>query len=721
MSNIVSQDIIQGVVEHITYYHETNHYCVLQVKTTDKKMLTVTGTCPQVAVGESIKAQGSLTVDKRYGQQFKATAITSMPPCTTAGIEKYLGSGLVYGIGPQLAKTLVKTFGTETLNVLEHDCEKLLKVPGIGKMRYEQLKKSWQSQQSIRNIIIFLHDHGLGTARAYQIYKIYGENSIHTIRRNPYVLSYEVRGIGFKLADQVAKKCGIADDAEIRIEAALRHVINKAIEEGHCGMEETQLIEATHECVAVDTNKILAGCKKLVSSQVLTAKNLDDKTIYFSTQHFQWEQSIAKHIRRLQHTRKKQGHNFDPMLFDSVARSSTVTLSDEQLQAIQSSLTEKVSIITGGPGVGKTTIIKQIVAYAEKSHMKTALCAPTGRAAKRMAQSCRYPATTIHRLLEIAPPDFRFKYNEHCPLKVDLVIIDETSMIDISLMHYLLQALPDHTCVVFVGDIDQLPSVGAGNVLKDLIDAHVITYTTLNTIFRQHQYSQITSNAHRINQGKMPQMDHHPQSDFFFIASQPENIVPMITHLVSSRIPAKFNLDPIHDIQVLTAMHRGSIGAQNLNTVLQQALNREKTHLECHGKTFFLGDKVIQMSNNYDKKVFNGDIGIISSMDCEQRSFTVDFGGNHLVHYTHKEADELNLSYAITIHKSQGSEYPVVVIPIAMQNYVLLMRNLVYTGVTRGKKLVVLVGEKKALAMAVNNDQRQKRLTYLRHLLQGRS
>jgi exodeoxyribonuclease V alpha subunit len=713
---------IGGAIERVTFHNAENGFCVLRVKVRGHRdLVTVLGSAPSVTAGEHIECTGTWFNDRTHGLQFKTQSLQVIQPSTLEGIEKYLGSGMVKGIGPHFAKKLVKEFGDKVFDVIEKHPKKLSQVEGIGKKRVKIITEAWAEQKMVREIMVFLQSHGVGTARAVRIYKTYGEAAIVKVSENPYRLALDIHGIGFKTADQLAQKLGIAPDSMIRAQAGVRHVLQELSNQGHCAAKHTDLVDASSKLLEIPPEIIEPAIQAEFVAKNLISDFINDEPSVFLSALYYAEVNISERFGKLL---KGKPAWFDPDLDKAIPwieQKTGLQLSESQKNAVLLALQSKVMIITGGPGVGKTTVINSILKVVKAKQMRIALCAPTGRAAKRLFESTGMQAKTIHRLLEFDPKTYGFKHNADNPLQIDLLVVDEISMVDVVLMNQLLKALPNNASLLLVGDIDQLPSVGPGAVLSNLIESEVIPTARLTEIFRQAASSQIIVNAHRINHGKMPLKSEHSDilTDFYFIpAETPEEIHAKLLQVVSERIPQRFHLHPIDDIQVLTPMNKAGLGARSLNIDLQARLNPNAgTKIERFGSTFSAGDKVIQMINNYDKDVFNGDIGKIKSIDINDGFLHIDYDGR-IVNYDFNELDEIALAYATTIHKSQGSEYPAVVIPLATQHYTLLERNLLYTGVTRGKKLVVIVGQPKALAMAIQNKRAHHRLTKLVERLQ---
>ena len=704
---------LRCVVERITYQNETSGYSVIKCRTRGSQdLITVVGTMPETHVGSVLTLGGTWRVDSRYGRQFSVETYEETLPATVYGIEKYLGSGLVKGIGPKFAQRIVKQFGAETLNVIEEDPDQLLTVPGIGKVRVERIKKSWVEQKEIKNIMLFLQGHDVSTTHATKIYKTYGNESIRVVKENPYRLADDIWGIGFRTADTIATGMGFGHDEYPRLRSGLLYTLNRLGDEGHCFATRDQLAKVGSELLEVEEKLILACLEEMIRAEdVIT----DGEAIYLPPYYYS-EVGTAKRLSAILDGTPTIHVGIDGL--PERIRVKTRTDYDEiQMQAIMSAVQNKLLVLTGGPGTGKTTTTLGIITAFREAGARILLAAPTGRAAKRLAETTGMEAKTIHRLLEIKPPE-GYQRNEENPLEGDVLIVDECSMIDIMLMYNLLKAVPDGMTVILVGDVDQLPSVGAGNVLRDIIDSGCFPVVRLTRIFRQAQTSRIIMNAHRVNRGQMPDLSNGRNSDFFFMEREsPEEAAAAITALVKDKLPRYYRVAP-SEIQVLTPMQRGEVGAGNLNQLLQGAINPGENGLRRGGYLFRERDKVMQIRNNYDKEVFNGDIGVVERVDLEDRALHVRFD-DRTVEYDSTELDELVLAYATTIHKAQGSEYPIVVMPVLMTHYVMLQRNLIYTGITRAKKGLVIVGTKKALARAVQTVTVTKRNTMLSRRLQA--
>jgi len=719
-SSPVAFDRLAGLVERVTFHNEQNGFCVLRLKVKgERELITLIGHAPAVSPGEYASASGNWVTDREHGRQFRAVFVKISPPTTLTGIERYLGSGMVKGIGPVYAGKLVQAFGMAVFDVIEQTPQRLREIPGIGEVRAKKITSGWTDQKIIRSIMVFLHANGVSTSRAVRIFRTYGQDAIKIVSENPYCLARDIRGIGFLSADTIAQKIGIAKDSPLRAQAGISYALSEASAQGHCGLPYTELVPLAIKLLEIPETVIEMAIAQEISSEVLFPDTVDNQPCVFMASLYFAEQSIAAQIRRLK-TSTTTLPTFDAdKAIPWVEEKLSIHLADSQKKAIRLSLTSKLLVITGGPGVGKTTLVNSILTIMKAKDVRPLLCAPTGRAAKRLSESTGLEAKTIHRLLEINPLSGQFKRNEDNPLDCDLLVADECSMIDVPLANQLLKAVATSTAMIIVGDVDQLPSVGPGQFLADLIDSGSVPVIRLTEVFRQAASSRIVRSAHQINQGTYPSMpEKGEESDFYFIAAdEPEAITQTVVDLVQTRLPKKFGYDAVRDIQVLCPMNRGVTGARGLNQALQAALNPPgEGSIDKFGNKFSLGDKVMQIENNYDRDVFNGDIGLVTGIDQDEDELEVTFDGR-VVSYPFGELDELVLCYATTIHKSQGSEYPVVVIPISTQHYMMLKRNLIYTGITRGKKLVVLVGQKRALAMAVKGKQVERRWSKLKERL----
>jgi len=721
--------LLQGHLERITYTNEENGFTIARVKVYGRHdLVTVVGNMMGPTPGEVLEIEGEWANHPKYGEQFKIARYRSKVPATVFGIEKYLGSGLIKGIGPVMAKRIVSRFGEKTLDIIERDARKLDEVNGIGRKRIQMIKKAWDDQREIRHVMLFLQSHGVSSGYATKIFKQYGDRAIQVVRENPYRLATDVFGIGFVTADQIAGKLGFSKDSPLRAEAGTLYVLHQLSDEGHVFYPYELLMKKCIEMLGAEEPVLTQAIGTIALRKWIVIEDLNEhdtfqenhKAVYLAKYHL-CENSIAHRIKDLLGAPKSIRTIDTEKAIAWVQARLTIRLAREQAQAVKCATESKIMVITGGPGTGKTTIIQAVLKIFSRLGVRIMLAAPTGRAAKRMSEATGFEAKTIHRLLEYSLQKGGFQRNEEKPLDVDFLVVDEASMIDTALMHYLLKAVPQSATLLLVGDVNQLPSVGAGNVLKDIIDSGAVPVVTLNEIFRQARESLIIVNAHKINQGLLPllQPEGQGRGDFFFVEQEdPEEVLRIILELISSRIPKRFGLDAVEDIQVLTPMHKGMVGAENLNRKLQDVLNPGDDGLVRGQRAFRIKDKVMQIRNNYDKEVFNGDIGTIATIDLELREVSVSFDGRE-VPYDFMDLDEIVLAYAISVHKSQGSEYPAVVIPVTTQHYMLLQRNLVYTAVTRGKQLVVMVGSRKALRLAIENDKTERRFTRLRERLKS--
>ena len=789
-TNNNSTEYISGTVERITYHNIDNGFCVLRTIVKGRKdLVTVIGNVPAISVGEHITCSGTWHNDRNHGLQFKASFLKALPPNSLEGIEKYLGSGLIRGIGPHFAKKLVKKFGMDVFDVIENEPELLRTVENIGKVRAANICANWKEQKIVREIMVFLQSHGVGTARATRIYKTYGDKAIEIVSDNPYKLASDIRGIGFISADVIAGNLGIAKNSLIRARAGVNHALLEATSEGHCGLPERLLVQNAQKLLEIDeslveeaitkeieigsltkdtlqvfgnnvgtkanitTNMIPDNVKKTKTSTVVNSGvDMVGTDTIFLTSYYVYEKNSGQMLLNMRQGEVPWEDINIAVATGWVEKKLNMQLAEVQKIALEKALQTKVMVITGGPGTGKTTLVNSILTILRAKQLKIKLCAPTGRAARRLNESTGLEAITIHRLLEIDPIKGGFKRNKNNKLECDYLVIDEVSMVDVQLLHSLLQAIPQNAALLLVGDVDQLPSVGAGQVLKDIIDSGAITTVKLTEIFRQAATSDIITNAHLINHGRLPNLvvrrsdSENPKevsakeeekqklekaqekastkekipktSDFYFIAAEPgEDIMKKLIELVTHRIPARFGFRPVHDIQLLTPMQRGGVGARSLNIELQKVLNPTyEAGIVKFGEHFAKNDKIMQTENNYDKEVYNGDIGEIKSINEQEQEVTITFYGRDVV-YDYTDLDQITLAYATTIHKSQGSEYPVVIIPLTMQSFRMLQRNLVYTAITRGKKLVIIIGQKKALAIAVKNTRSLWRYSKLREWL----
>ncbi len=716
-----STEVLAGLVDRVTFHNSESGFCVLRVKARGQRdPITVIGHAAMISAGEFVQASGGWINDRTHGVQFRAAFLKATAPTTIEGIEKYLGSGMIRGIGPVYAKKLVRTFGDAVFEVIAQEPGRLREVIGIGPKRAERIIAGWAEQKIIREIMLFLHSNGVGTLRAVRIYKTYGADAVQLISENPYRLARDIRGIGFRTADQIAAKLGIEKTALIRVRAGISFALAEAMDDGHCGLPYEDLLALARELLEVPTELVETALGLELQDGTVIAADVAGRQCIFLAALYRAEREIAAKLTALRRGKPPWPSIDADKAIPWVEKRTKLALAKSQIEAVRIAVASKVLVITGGPGVGKTTLVNSILKILLAKTVTIALCAPTGRAAKRLSESTGLEAKTIHRLLEADPRTGAFRRDAEAPLDCDLLVIDETSMVDVPLMRALLRALPDQAALLLVGDVDQLPSVGPGQVLADIILSTAVTVVRLTEVFRQAAESRIIINAHRINQGVMPDLARSGSADFYFVdAGDPEDGVGKVLEVVCRRIPKRFGLDPIRDIQVLCPMNRGGFGARSLNIELQKALNPPgDIHIDRFGWTFCPGDKVMQVENNYDKDVYNGDLGIVMAIDIEEGELAADFDGRKVT-YSFGELDELVLAYATTIHKSQGSEYPAVVIPLATQHYPMLQRNLVYTGVTRGKRLVVIVGQRKALAIAVKGARIRRRWSKLREWLAG--
>ncbi len=722
MADFRELQTIEGTVERITFYNEENGYTVARFQPKRKNYtITVVGNLMSVNVGESLRLEGHWTTHAKYGRQFEIESYTVQMPATIEGIRKYLGSGLIKGVGPVTAERIVDHFGLDTLEVIETNPRRLKEVSGVGKKRVAMIEKAWAEQQSIKEIMLFLQAHDVTTSLAVKIYKEYGDAAINVVRHDPYRLARDVYGIGFITADKIAQAVGIAHDAPERVAAGVQHVLSSFSDDGHVFARRPELVQSAADILDVGPDRVESAIDQLEAGNEV---RVEDDAVYLRPFYYA-ETGVANRLRRMLNVEHSRLAFYKSAQWDRVFaylnQGTPFQLTERQQDAVRTALTEKVSILTGGPGTGKTFTVTTIIRLLKAKNKSVLLAAPTGRAAKRLSETTGEPAQTLHRLLEFAPHQgFKFLRDSDNPLDADMIIVDEASMIDLLLMNVLLKAVDATSHLLFVGDVDQLPSVGAGNVLRDMIDAGVIPTVALDTIFRQAPDSYIIVNAHRINQGEFPIFSRSSRDFFLFPHEDPAEAAARVLDLVAQRIPRKFNYDSIEDIQVLSPMYRGEAGVGMLNERLQETLNPPepaKPETQYGSRIFRLGDKVMQIRNNYDKDVFNGDMGLVVQVNVEEQILTVSFD-DHPVDYEFSELDELLHAYAVSIHKSQGSEYPVVVVPLLTQHYILLQRNLLYTAVTRARELVVLVGTKRAIGIAVRNDTVAKRNSRLAGRLQ---
>ncbi|HEU0291849.1 MAG TPA: ATP-dependent RecD-like DNA helicase [Anaerolineales bacterium] len=734
-------DTLTGSVERITFYNPENGYTVLRLRPDHPKgihstpksglsfdgLATVVGNLPEVSPGEHLRLQGQWDRHPKHGSQFKVEVCEQTLPVTVAGIQGYLGSGMIKGIGPKLAERIVGKFKEETFDIIELKPERLLEVPGIGMDRTGRITRAWQDQKQVKEIMVFLHGHGVSTNLAIKIFKTYGEKSLETVQQNPYQLERDIYGVGFKTADRIAQALGLPVDHPSRVEAGIVFALNEMIDEGHVYVPKELLAGRAIELLNVSPELIAPALDRLAEADrirpdliplkdgsdakgnhaVSEAAGVYGSPVIYLTPFYFGEIGVAERLRTLANS-SAPARPINPVLFPEE------NLSDEQQAAIQMALTHPVSILTGGPGTGKTTCLKALIITLEAQHKRYALASPTGRAAKRLSEATGRPAKTIHRLLEYSPVE-GFKHNDKNLLDLDFLVVDEASMLDLLLTNNLLKAVRSGTHILFVGDVDQLPSVGAGDVLRNLISSGIAPVTRLNIIFRQAAHSQIITNAHLINQGKFPVFSQGEGDFFLFAAEDAATTADWIIQIVTERVPQKFGFDAVQDMQVLSPIYRGPAGVTSLNDRLQEKLNppaNDKPERRLFGTTFRLGDKVMQTQNNYDKDVYNGDIGFIRSLDLIEQTLKVDFDGRFAT-FEWSEADQLALAYVVSVHKAQGSEFPVVVMPIVTQHYTMLQRNLLYTAITRARKLCVLAGSRRAIGMAVKNNKVAQRFTAL--------
>ncbi len=716
-NNAQSAANLDGTLERIVFHNEENGYSVLRFKTAAGDNYTVVGNIADPQVGSSLKLTGEWVENAKFGRQFKMLTYETSLPAGLVGIRHYLASGLIKGVGPKTAERIVEAFGDDTFAILDNEPERLSAVKGIGKRTAIGIQEAWSEHRGIRDLIMFLQPHGVSTAYAVRIYKFYGKHALSVVQENPYRLAMDISGIGFVTADTIAQKIGFDVDSPLRAEAGTLYMLTKTSDEGHVYFPFDALVTKTSDNLNIRADLVENAIESLEREERVVIEELSNGQVaVYRTRFHAYESGISTYIKKILGSPKTVLIKNPNEIVEEVVENLGINLAEEQLEAVHTAVRSKMMVLTGGPGTGKTTITKAIVQSYKKLKAKILLCAPTGRAAKRMFETIGVEAKTIHRLLEYSPREDGFQRNENNPLACSLIIIDESSMMDTMLMFHLLKAIPLGATVIFVGDVHQLPSVGPGNVLKDVILSGVVDVVELHEVFRQAQESDIITNAHKINAGEVPFLESSKErlSDFYFIRQDdPERCAAMIVDLVKNHIPRRFGFDAIDQIQVLTPMHKGSAGSGNLNHLLQEALNPQPLCLKRGDREYRLDDKVMQLRNNYDKDVFNGDIGRICVVNTEDKKLTVRFDDEKNVIYDFNELDELVPAYAISIHKSQGSEYQAVVIPVLTQHYVLLQRNLIYTGVTRGKKLVILVGASKALTIAIKNNKMQKRFTYL--------
>ena len=714
----------KGFIDRLTYHNPENGYTIARlVVEGQRERIAIVGTLASIQEGESVEVEGAWTNHPKYGKQLKVEHYKAVYPSTLEGIQKYLGSGLIKGVGPRSAKRIVDHFGAETLDIIDEDPHRLEEVPKLGKKRVELIAAAWDEQRQIKDVMVFLQSHGITTGYAVKIFKTYGQEAIQKVRSDPYRLERDVDGIGFRIADRIAQRLGLGRDAPERVQAGIRYLLSEAADEGHvylptvrtmelpvAGVMELPavgMMERAVEILDINAELLPPALEALRANDGVVTEDL---RCYLPPLH-RAEVGAASSLKRLLRTPAEE-------LAVPTETEDGLELAPAQIQAVELVATSKVLVLTGGPGTGKTTVTRRILRLLEEGGLKVALCSPTGRAAKRLSEASGREAKTIHRLLGFQPGERQFKKGYDDRLEVDALIVDEASMIDVVLMNALLRALPDHARLVLVGDIDQLPSVGPGNVLRDIIDSAAVPVVRLTQIFRQAEKSHIIRNAHRINSGEMPIVENHADADFYFIQEgDPQRVVGLVEELCATRLPSYRGWDRRNDIQVLAPMYRGETGALNLNQRLQQRLNPHGQAHSHRGAEFWVGDKVMQVKNDYDKGVFNGDIGTIERLDAEKQVLYVRF--DYTLEYDQVDLDQLTLAYAISIHRAQGSEFPVVVLPLTTQHYVMLQRNLLYTAITRAKQMIVIVGTPKALKLAIANDKVAQRYTTLKERLRG--
>ena len=715
-------EVLAGLVERVTFHNEQTGFCVLRVKARGHRdLVTIIGSAAAISAGEWITASGDWVNDRTHGVQFRARFLRTAAPTSLEGIETYLASGTIRGIGPVYAKKLVQAFGETVFDLIETAPDRLREVDGIGPVRASRIVVAWAEQKIVREIMVFLHAHGVGTSRAVRIYKTYGTDAVQVLSENPYRLARDIRGIGFKTADAIAMRLGIEKTATARVRAGIAYALTEALDEGHCGLPVAELVPSAEKLLEVPRPLVESALPLELADGTVVADQVGTTDCIFLAGLHRAEQAIAERLLTLRAGRPAWSAIDPDRAIPWIERRTGIELAERQKTAVRLAVVSKLLVITGGPGVGKTTVIHAILRILAAKGARLLLCAPTGRAARRLSDATGLEAKTIHRLLEVDPKTGGFRRDCEHPLAGDLVVVDETSMVDVPLMHALLKAVPDRAAVLVVGDVDQLPSVGPGQVLADLIASEALPVVRLTEVFRQAAHSRIVTTAHRINAGQIPDW-RRPEgaSDFYFVAAEdPDAAVARLIDLVRDRIPRRFGFHPIRDIQVLCPMNRGGLGARALNLALQAALNPPgERRIEKFGWTFTPGDKVMQVENDYEREVYNGDVGVVEEVDPEAGEVTVAFDGGRVA-YGLGDLDRLVLAYAITIHKSQGSEYPAVVIPVTTQHYAMLRRNLLYTGLTRGKRLVVLLGQKKAVAIAVRTVAGRRRWSKLREWLAG--
>jgi exodeoxyribonuclease V alpha subunit len=716
-------DTLVGYIEHIVYQNEGTGFTVAKLNIPrQKNLVCIVGILPSVHNGETVECKGDWTRNGEYGVQFKVQEYSVKAPSDVIAIEKYLASGFIKGIGPKYAKKIVELFGEKTLDIIDESPKRLREIPGIGKKRVETLMEAWEDQKVLRHVMLFLKGNDISPAYAHRILKKYGAKCVEILTDNPYLMARDIHGIGFKIADKIARTIGMEPRSSHRVCAGIEFVLYESSSQGHVCFPMDLLLKASEELLDVDHPLVLRCYEELknekrVVEMVVASRGVAEVHVWQNPL-FYSEEGIAKELVRLKETPCSIRTIDIDKGISWVQERLKINLAIAQKDAIAQSMEGKTQIITGGPGTGKSTITQAVLALTEPLKARILLAAPTGKAAKRLNEICKRKAQTIHQLLEYDGSQKGFKRNKENPLECDLLIVDEASMIDTFLMFALLKAIPSYARVIFVGDIDQLPSVGPGNVLRDLINSKEVPVTCLTEIFRQAAGSKIITNAHRINKGIFPELTNKINDDFFFIeAEEPQLALEKIIHLVKYRLPTHYRFHPIKDIQVLSPMRKGGLGIENLNLALQEALNPQEEGIKHFGRMFCMNDKVMQLKNNYQKEVYNGDVGTICDLNFVDNEVIVQFD-DKICEYTTGDMEEITHAYAVSIHKYQGSESPCIVMPIHTTHFKLLFRNLLYTGITRGKKLVVLVGMKKAIAIAVNQDEVKKRYTGLVHQIQ---
>ena len=718
---------LKGTVERVVYRNPDNNYIIARFKSEEsQEMLTIVGQSIDAQPGERLEVKGRWVFNKKYGNQFEIETIEVLVPATIEGIEKYLGSGLIKGIGPAMAKKIVLKFKLDTLRILDESPGKLVKIEGFGSKRIQLIKNEWQKQKDIRNVMIFMQSYGISNSCSVKIYNIYGKEAIGIIRSNPYKLIEDVLGIGFKTADNISHNLGIEKDSIFRIKSGILYLLNEITDAGNCYYPLDELVSIAVSLLEVEIVQIEKGLSVLEAEkkiEIIDKNNI--KRVYLKNI-YEDEKYVCEKLKQLKDCKRKNETEIlksnDNELTDKIERISfenKIELDEIQADAVKKSITEKILIITGSPGTGKSTILNIVIKFFQQQNKKVLAAAPTGRASKRLSQTTSIEAKTVHRLLKYQPKLNKFIKNEQDQLDADLVIIDEASMLDIRLFQSFLKAIKNETNLILVGDTDQLPAVGPGNVLSDIINSGIFTVVRLQKIYRQEGKSQIIFNAHRIRDGIFPVLKKSDYEDFYFIEKiEPEQVVSLILDLITQKLPNKFNYNSLHDIQVLVPTNKGVVGVNNLNIKIQETINKNKINIFKGSIEYKIGDKVIQLKNNYEKDVYNGDIGFIKNIDFDLKELYIDFDGK-IVAYDFYDLDEINLSYAISIHKAQGSEFKCVIVPILTSHYMLLQRNLLYTAITRAREVVILIGSKKAIGMAVNKNIVEKRYTGLQELLQA--